>query len=45
MTTTLLTIVIDMDQVTINGMVVPRPAGVGRSTWMQFWERVQKIKT
>ena len=40
-----MTIVIDMDQVTIEGMVVPRPANVSRSEWMKFWERVQQIKT
>ena len=40
-----MTIVIDMDQVTIEGMVVPRPPNVSRSEWMAFWERVQQIKT
>jgi hypothetical protein len=40
-----LTIVIDMDHVTIEGVSIPRPAGVGRSDWMKFWERVKQIGT
>ena len=39
-----LTIVIDLDQVTIEGVVIKRPLVIGRSVWMSFWERVQKIK-
>lgn len=37
----MLTILIDMDQVTIEGVVIKRPDRVARSVWMAFWERVQ----
>ena len=31
-------IIVDMDQVTINGTVVKRPTHISRSVWVWFWE-------
>jgi len=30
-------IIVDMDQVTINGTVVKRPDRISRSDWLWFW--------
>jgi hypothetical protein len=32
-------IVINSDEVVIEGVVVPRPKNMARSSWIAFWER------
>ncbi len=32
---------IDLDQVTINGTVVPRPSSMSRTEWDLFWRGAQ----
>jgi hypothetical protein len=32
-------IIIDRDQVTIEGVVVRRPDSISPSQWLEFWER------
>jgi len=36
-TRTEMDIIVDMDQVTINGTVVKRPDRISRSDWLWFW--------
>jgi hypothetical protein len=38
-----MSIEINMDSVTINGVVLYRPDRISRSTWMGFWEAVTRI--
>jgi hypothetical protein len=40
-----LDIIIDMDQVKIEGSTVMRPASVSRSEWLEAWTYIQDILT
>lgn len=31
-------ILIDMDQVTVNGTIIKRPTRISRSDWLWFWD-------
>ena len=37
-------IIIDMDQVVIEGTPVPRPVYISRSQWIGYWERCSRVK-
>ena len=40
----MLTILIDIDAVTIEGVVIKRPDRIARSAWLAFWEQVRTIE-